>query len=115
MKWLLGNRDVTDLSRGITFSHSELYSQLQVNFTDVPDGPGCSYTCRNITLLRSRCTAQVSCRAFSPMSKQAMKNETLQALMARVITVPAAAASKMISYVALAAFCSIFTVIDKLT
>ena len=62
IKWLLGGHDVTDMSRGKTYSRGHTVSELQVNFTSVSDVRS-SYKCEEVGILLLRCRKEVSCLA----------------------------------------------------
>lgn len=86
IRWMLADRDVTDLSSGQNFSQAQITSHLQVNFSMAVDVySGCFYVCSNATKSTLHCSANVSCLVTRPGYKQLESTVTVQTFVGRIV------------------------------
>ena len=89
MKWILGGRDVTKTSRGITHVNGQTTSQLQVNFIGISDLLS-NYKCEEEENSQLRCKIVATCQAVRGNVEGVKKDHVIEVVVPPKLTKSAA-------------------------
>ena len=84
MKWFLGGRDVTHMSRGNTHANLQTTSQLQVNFISFSDVIS-NYKCEDVENSRLRCKIVATCQAVRGNVDVVRKDLVIEVVVSREV------------------------------